>query len=146
MQDNNGFLSVKLYEMDRQYQQMQARLQLCRHADHEKVRQSLRQTVDEYEENSLILQRRAQNSRAPAMTALSEAQLIYCQTIQGILEQEVAACQRQSDSGIDSSEILALYAECAVDFANQTMHHVLISALTAMDMQMNFEEERKYKP
>ena len=43
------------------------------------------------------------------------------------------------------AEAAALYAEYAMDFATQAARYALLSALSAMDLQMKYEEEREEK-
>lgn len=142
MKLNEGIFAAKLYELEQQYGRMQSRLHLCQQEDHKKIRQELQRASDEYKENELLLKSNVESSRSPAVTALADAQLGYFQTAEKILEQELPDYLRSETEPASASqaEAFALYAEYAIDFAVQSVKYALLSALKAIDVQMDVEE------
>ena len=140
MKINEGMFAVKLYELERQYGRMQSRLRLCR--------QELQRVMEEYQEDELLLLNNVENSRSPAVAALAGAQLDYSRRAEEILEQELPEYLRDEDGSAPEegakhqAEAAALYAEYAIDFAVQSMRYALMTALKAMDMQMDSEEAK----
>lgn len=142
MNVGEGMFAIKLYELERQYGRMQSRLQLCRGEDREKIRRELHAIRDEFMENELLLKKSVENSRSPAVAALSRAQGEYYRTVRELLERELPM-QLHSEITQPSegaAEAAALYAEYAIDFAVQSMRYALMAALTAMDLEMKIEE------
>ena len=143
MKINEGMFAVKLYELERQYGRMQSRLRLCQQDDHQKIRQELQRVMEEYQEDELLLLNNVENSRSPAVAALAGAQLDYSRRAEEILEQELPEYLRDEDGSAPEegakhqAEAAALYAEYAIDFAVQSMRYALMTALKAMDMQMD---------
>lgn len=148
MKINEGMFAVKLYELERQYGRMQSRLRLCQQDDHQKIRQELQRVMEEYQEDELLLLNNVENSRSPAVAALAGAQLDYSHRAEEILEQELPEYLQDEDGSAPEegakhqAEAAALYAEYAIDFAVQSMRYALMTALKAMDMQMDSEEAK----
>lgn len=148
MKINEGMFAVKLYELERQYGRMQSRLRLCQQDDHQKIRQELQRVMEEYQEDELLLLNNVENSRSPAVAALADAQLDYSRRAEEILEQELPEYLQDEDGSAPEegakhqAEAAALYAEYAIDFAVQSMRYALMTALKAMDMQMDSEEAK----
>lgn len=148
MKINEGMFAVKLYELERQYGRMQSRLRLCQQDDHQKIRQELQRVMEEYQEDELLLLNNVENSRSPAVAALAGAQLDYSRRAEEILEQELPEYLRDEDGSAPEegakhqAEAAALYAEYAIDFAVQSIRYALMTALKAMDMQMDSEEAK----
>lgn len=148
MKINEGMFAVKLYELERQYGRMQSRLRLCQQDDHQKIRQELQRVMEEYQEDELLLLNNVENSRSPAVAALAGAQLDYSRRAEEILEQELPEYIQDEDGSAPEegakhqAEAAALYAEYAIDFAVQSMRYALMTALKAMDMQMDSEEAK----
>lgn len=148
MKINEGMFAVKLYELERQYGRMQSRLRLCQQDDHQKIRQELQRVMEEYQKDELLLLNNVENSRSPAVAALAGAQLDYSRRAEEILEQELPEYLRDEDGSAPEegakhqAEAAALYAEYAIDFAVQSMRYALMTALKAMDMQMDSEEAK----
>ncbi len=148
MKINEGMFAVKLYELERQYGRMQSRLRLCQQDDHQKIRQELQRVMEEYQEDELLLLNNVENSRSPAVAALAGAQLDYSRRAEEILEQELPEYLQDEDGSAPEegakhqAEAAALYAEYAIDFAVQSMRYALMTALKAMDMQMDSEEAK----
>lgn len=149
MKLSEGMFAVKLYELEREYGRMQSRLRLCQQDGHQKIRQELQRITEEYQEDELLLLNNVENSRSPAVAALADAQLDYSRRAEKILEQELPEYLRDEDGSAPEegaehqAEAAALYAEYAIDFAVQSMRYALMTALKAMDMQMDSEEGKK---
>lgn len=143
MKIKEGMFAVKLYELERQYGRMQSRLRLCQQDDHQKIRQELQHVTEEYQEEELLLKQNVENSRSPAVSALSAAQLEYSRRAKEIFDRELPVYLRE-ESETDrerQAEASALYAEYAIDFAVQAMQYALMSTLKAIDVEMDTEEE-----
>lgn len=149
MKLSEGMFAVKLYELEREYGRMQSRLRLCQKDNHQKIRQELQRVAEEYQEDELLLLNNVENSRSPAVAALADAQLDYSRRAEKILEQELPEYLQDEDGSAPEegaehqAEAAALYAEYAIDFAVQSMRYALMTALKAMDMQMDSEEGKK---
>lgn len=149
MKLSEGMFAVKLYELEREYGRMQSRLRLCQKDNHQKIRQELQRVAEEYQEDELLLLNNVENSRSPAVAALADAQLDYSRRAEKILEQELPEYLQDEDGSAPGegaehqAEAAALYAEYAIDFAVQSMRYALMTALKAMDMQMDSEEGKK---
>ena len=110
----------------------------------ERVREILRDVLDECRENDWLLRRSAEGCRSPAVAELAGAQRDYARRTEEILREEMPRLMAGDDSpGEERAEAAALYAEYAMDFAAQSMRGALAAALTALDLQMDWEEERK---
>ncbi len=148
MKESNGMFSIKLQELDQQYQRLQSRLRLCQQNSHTKIQEELEKAVNEYRENEALLQKNVEGCRSQAVAALAEAQLQYFQTSEMILEQKLPD-YLHSETGTtleNKVEAAALYAEYAIDFAVRSMRYALIAALKAIDAQMNAEETENPLP
>ena len=149
MKLSEGMFAVKLYELEREYGRMKSRLRLCQQDNHQKIRQELQRVTEEYQEDELLLLNNVENSRSPAVAALADAQLDYSRRAEKILEQELPEYLQDEDGSAPEegaehqAEAAALYAEYAIDFAVQSMRYALMTALKAMDMQMDSEEGKK---
>lgn len=144
MELRDGMFAVKLEELERQYGRLRSRLEQCRRADHQRVRALLRDVLDECRENDCRLRRSAEGCRSPAVAELAGAQRDYARRTGEILEKDLPRLMAgQAGPREERAEAAALYAEYAMDFAAQSMRGALAAALTALDLQMDCEEERK---
>ena len=146
MELREGIFAVKLCELERQYGLLQTRLELCQGADHDRLRQILQDAMNDYRENALLLEKRAEGCRSPAVAELASAQRDYTRRMEEILRDKLPRLMHgEEDPREEQSEAAALYAEYAIDFASQAMRSALVAALMAMDQQMNCEEEQQGK-
>lgn len=153
MKLSEGIFAVKLYELEQEYGRMQSRLHVCRRQDHSQMIQELQRLKEEYEQTDFLLKQRIEGSRSAQVRELARAQLAYQHQVEKILESQKAACRQAAlgpgRKGLDhegiekSAEAAALYAEYAIDFAEQSMKYALIAAMTAIELQMHEEEEEK---
>ena len=144
---SRGILSIKLYELEKSYGLMQSRLRLCQETDPEKLVHELQELKDEYEEKNYLLEQNAENSRSPAVAALSKEQVNFFKNAENIVKNKLPEYLRSEapDDGEASAEAYSLYAEYAIDFAIQSMRYALVAALKAIDLQMNAEENNEQK-
>ena len=144
MELRDGMFAVKLEELDRQYGHLRSRLEQCLDADHQRVREILRDVLGECRESDWLLRRSAEGCRCQAVAELAEAQRAYARRTEEILQREMP-CMMAGEDGPqeERAESAALYAEYAMDYAAQSMRGALAAALTALDLQMDCEEKRK---
>lgn len=139
--------AIKLYEMEQQYGELQSRLRICGREDRGKIREELEKTKNEYEARNLLLQRSVETGRSPAVSKLAEAQLEYNRRIRKLLKNQIAGYLHSEGSKVseDRAEAAALYAEYAIDFATQAMKYALIASLSAMELQLEAQEQTSKK-
>ena len=143
MQTHNEIFAVKLRELESQYSCLHSRLELCRCADHQQVRELLRDVLAECRENTRALKRSAQRSRSPAAAELADAQRAYTGRVEDIIRGEMPRLTREARAPEEEeAEAAALCAEYAMDFAVESMRCALAAALTAVDLQMCCEERQ----
>lgn len=142
---SRGILSIKLYELEKSYGLMQSRLRLCQETNPEKLVHELQELKDEYEEKNYLLEQNAENSRSPAVAALSKEQVNFFKNAENIVKNKLPEYLRSEapDDGEASAEAYSLYAEYAIDFAVQAMRYALISAIEAIEAQTKFDKERE---
>lgn len=147
MELRDGIFAVKLCELEHQYGLLRSRLELCQGADHERVRRLLGEVLEEVRENGLLLERSAEGSRSPAAAELAAAQRDYVRRVESILREKLPRLLRDGERPKEEqAEAAALFAEYAIDFAGQAVRGALAAALTAMDQEMDCEEEREEEP
>lgn len=142
---SNGILTIKLYELEKSYGLMQSRLRLCQEAEPDKLRRELQELKDEYKEKNYLLQQNAENSRSPAVAALSKRQVEFFKNAENIMKNDIPKYlhSETSDDAETGAEAYALYAEYAIDFAVQSMRYALIAAMNAIDAQNELCKERE---
>ena len=144
MELESGMFAVKLEELDREYGRLRRRLAQCLGADHQRVREILRDVLDECRESDCLLRRSAEGCRCRAVAELAGAQRDYARRTGEILREEMPHLMPgENGPQEEQAEAAALYAEYAMDFAVQSMRDALAAALAALDLQMDCEEERK---
>ena len=144
MEKANEMFSGKLAELEGEYAQMIRRLRQYAGADHCQVRRELQTLRQEFREGERLLGDSARTGRSPAVSALSAAQQEYDQRIRRLLEEDLLGYLHEPGStpAEDRVEAAGLYGEYAVDFAVQTMRHALMAVLSAMDLEMTWEERK----
>lgn len=135
----NGLLAIKLYELEKQYDQLQSRLQLCQQYDREKLRRNIELLKDECSANGIVLEKHVRESQSHYASELAQAQLTYKQQIENI----VNSILEKDHSPEARAEALTLHAEFAIDFAAQSMNEALLAAMYAVDAQLSTEENKK---
>lgn len=135
--------TVKLYELELQYQEMKSQIALMEQKDHKKIRQELQKRKNAYNKTIHLLQEKMSDCRSPAVKALNEAQAAYDLQIQTIMREDLTHYMGGDDRQEAKAEAKALYAEYSIDFAVQAAQSALLAVLSALDEQMNFQEWRR---
>lgn len=142
---NQELFAIKLYEMEKQYGKLQSRIRICGGEDREKLSEELQRAVDEYREHSLTLQKSVEGSRSKAVAELARTQLECSKKMEKLLTDGRIEENLHSDDSSraeDRAEAATLYAEYAIDYAVSTMQYALISALSAMELQMDTDKPK----
>ena len=145
---NRELFAIKLYEMEQQYGKLLSRLRICGQADRDGLCNALRKAKEEYEETSLFLKRTAEGSRSPAVAGLAEVQWEYTRKAESLLKEQVERhfFTESCFPDQDKAEAASLYAEYALDFATLSMQYAMITALTAMDLQVCLDNTKEDVP
>lgn len=142
MDSYQEIFNIKLHEMEQQYGKMMSRIHICQKGNQEKIYHELEQTIEEYREAALMLQKAVENSRSPAIAVLSEIQLAYFGKAEEILQKLDEYVHGELNEKMDDRrEACALFGEYAIDFAVQSMRYALIAALRAMNIQPELENQ-----
>ena len=142
---NQELFAIKLYEMEKQYGKLQSRIRICGGEDRGKLSEELQRAVDEYREHSLTLQKSVEGSRSKAVAELARTQLECSKKMEKLLTDgriEEYLHSDDSSRAEDRAEAATLYAEYAIDYAVSTMQYALISALSAMELQMDTDKPK----
>lgn len=134
-----GLFAVKLCELDRQYAHLRRRLEICQRESHEDVRREIRELERACDEGELMLEQSSKGCRTSAVSAMARAQLEYERQTRAELERMLKAPGDEESA----AEGMTLYAEFAVDFAAAAANRALLTALHAIDLQMDAEEQRR---
>lgn len=133
MNIDDSVFAVKLYEMEEQYGKLQCRIQVCEQEGKDRIKRELERAENEYNENSLLLEKKVRTCRSRAVEKLSRAELEYRRKTRSLLAQIPEDIHSEDSSREeDGSEAKLLYAEYAMDFATLAMQQALICALTAL--------------
>lgn len=132
----------KFRELEEEYEKMQNRLSRCRKSSHETIRQEMREIFSEIQKDEQALREQAENGKSPAIAALSGAQLRYQEEMKRLLKDKLPGYLHGEGNCVaeDEAEAAMLYAEYAIDFAAQGMRQAIFAALSAADLEMNYEE------
>ena len=143
MELQQGLFAVKLRELEREYGRLQSRIHLFQRKDAAQVQQELDRLQDEYREQELLLEEYVRASHTPVMAALAQAQLDYNLCVEEILRGTFAEHTPFPNESIaaDRAETAALFAECAIDFATQSMRQALAAAFAAILLQQQAERK-----
>lgn len=142
---SEDLFAIKLYEMEQQYGRLQTKLRICSQEDHQQIRIELEQAKREYREKNLLLQQSIENGRSKAVSALAAAQLECQQKAEKLLNSKLPeSLHSEANTQLeDEAEAAALYAEYAMDFSTQAMQYAFLSALRALDLQLDAEEQKE---
>ncbi|MGI6027459.1 MAG: hypothetical protein ACOX7G_10875 [Candidatus Scatomorpha sp.] len=142
---NQELFAVKLYEMEKQYGKLLSRIRICGQKDRKELHEELQKAVDEYREHALTLQKDVESSRSKAVAELARTQLECSRKMEELLTDgklEEYLHSVDSNRAEDRAEAVSLYAEFAIDYAVQTMQYALISALSAMELQLDTDKPK----
>lgn len=142
---SEDLFAIKLYEMEQQYGRLQTKLRIYSQEDHQQIRQELEQAKREYREKNLLLQQSIENGRSKAVSALAAAQLECQRKAEKLLNSKLPeSLHSEANTQLeDEAEAAALYAEYAMDFSTQAMQYAFLSALRALDLQLDAEEQKE---
>lgn len=136
---NHGLFSAKLSEMEVQYEQIRNQIQICQSNDCTQLRREQQVLLEQYKKYEALLKRQVNKSCSPAVAALSNAHLTYCQETSRILQKEIPE-HTDNDISTERVEGLALFAEYAIDFATQSAKFALLAAMSAIDLEKECEK------
>ncbi len=142
MKANEKIFTAKLSEMEQQYGNIQNRIRICQQKDPAGIQEELQKAWDEYQENLLTLEKEIKESRSPAVAELTQTQWEYGKKMEHLLESGQLEKYLHTDTNCpdeDQAEAAALYAEYAMDYAVQSLQYALISALSAINLQIHTE-------
>lgn len=136
MRIDDSIFAVKLNEMEEQYGKLRNCIRACEKGGRDRIRAVLRETEDEYRENTMLLEEKVSLSRSEAVAKLAKAQLDYRQETGRLLAGLAGDVHCEDNTPEeDKEEADLLYAEYAIDFATLAMQQALISALSALERQ-----------
>lgn len=138
MESTRGMFAIKMVELNQQYDQLRSRILSCEKYDHKKILQEIVEIRKECLENDLYLQSRIHSSRSPVVSDLAAAQMDYFKKTEEILQKTP-----HNDEDESEFESAALFAEYAIDFASQAIHHALLATLRAIELQNSEEKIQK---
>lgn len=143
MEPGHGIFAVKLVELEQEYGHLQSRIQLFQRKDLEQLHRELERLQDEYQEHDLLLEETVRSCRSPVMAHLAKMQRDYEQQAEEYLKATPILMQENhaQPNCQDRAEATTLYAEFAIDFATQAMRYALISAFSAMELQMQADRD-----
>lgn len=143
---------LKLEELDMQYKSLHNHIKMCKRAAPGQIRKEIEAILEENKENRRMMQEAIQNGRSPAITAMSKLQLEYAKKSSAILEalpfflgsDDLYEKENKHEEEMEAS---ALYAEYAVDFAQQAIRQAILAVLNVVETEMIWKEagERKDK-
>lgn len=134
-----GIFNIKLYEMERAFDHLQGRIQLCQTADHAKIQNEINTLTDKCLENEILLTKTSERSRTPFVAELAQAQAAFSRQCQFCLQQALASSKDLNEQ----AEAATLFAEFAIDQVMQAVNYAMLSAMHAIDRQLTADEATK---
>ncbi len=136
-----GIFAAKLRELEEEYLRLQGQIRLFQGKSLPEIRQEQERLREEYRSHQVLLDEMARSCRCPAMARLAQLQRDYGQQEEQLLKTGVPEEGKsgQQDGDLDQAEAMALRGEFAIDFAAQAIRCALITALEAMELQMQAE-------
>lgn len=132
-------LSVKLYEMDKEFAKLHSRIELSDKANLTEIRDEIKSLEKECRERKVVLRKQLKYSRSPRVQQISaaydEIEEIIRKTQDGIFETVSGQWTEEM-----TKEEMALLAEYSLDFAVQAANDALLVSMEAIQMQMEGEE------
>lgn len=139
-----SFLTVKLYELEKQHGKLQAGIRICQKESLKEIRREIARVREECEEQDFLLNQSIETSHSKAVTALADAQVSYDETVKTIVEKVLPEAMHGKDSMKEElAEEKMLYAEYSIDFAIRAVKNALQTSLEAIEAQMECEEWRR---
>ena len=136
MEAEQGYFTIKLQEMNREYLKLQNQLQACCSTNHETIADAMQTLVERGNKDEQRLQQMIDNGHSTLAKSLAKTQLEYKHSVDLHLQNMM-----QSSSSLATRvDTVALCAEYALDFAMLSMKQALYTVLTAIDLQMKIDE------
>ena len=139
MELQHGIFTVKLCELEQEYSLLLSRLRLLQEKELDKIRQERKQMQEEYRAHGRMLEETARCCRSRTMARLAEILRSYER--QTAVLWEAGGCGGQAEA-----EAVTLSAEYALDFATQAMRYALITALQALELQIQADKATAETP
>ncbi len=133
-------LTVKLCELDEKIGKMRSRIYMSGFAQHDRIRNQIRDLRQECEETDLEIRKSLEYSRAEAVGAISEAYAEIGRSIRKAKRKLQESAEKGEEAAAEEKILLAEYM---LDFAMQAANSALLSSLEAMDAQMTSEEKEE---
>lgn len=139
-----SFFSVKLYELEKQHEEMLNQIRLCQSENIDKIDEEVKKIKRECTQQNSLLQEYAKNTHSKIVSELADAQISYNQNIKEIskkIRPEIIhhkGCLKE-----EIAEEKMLYAEFSIDFAVQAIRNAYMFALSAIKEQKEYEEWRQ---
>ena len=138
-----SFLTVKLYDLERQFGKLQTGIRICQKQNPEEIQKEIDKIQVECREEDMILKQSVENARLEAISALADAQRTYDESVEKILQKIVPESLRgKSPYREEKADMDMIYAEYCIDFAIRASRNALCAALSAVESEMEFEEWR----
>lgn len=136
-------LSIKLDELDNEFEKMRRRIQLGEEACHSRIREELVNVRRECVQNELDLRSRLSSSRAETVSRISKVYGRVAQVIQDAKAEVGGQMAPEEWLKALSAEEKALLAEYALDFAMQAANRALLISLEAIDAELAQQEKEE---
>lgn len=132
-------LSVKLYELDKEFAKLHTRIELSETADLEQIKEEIKVLQKQCKEGKMMLQKQLKYSKAKKVAKISEA---YERIEEIINETQDGFCHPTSDKWKEelTEEEMILLAEYSLDFAIQAANHALLISMESISAQMEIQE------
>lgn len=131
----NEILSVKLYELDKQFAKLHSRIELSETENTEQLTEEIKALQKECREGQLTLQKQLKYSRAKTVRNISEA---YDKIEDIISDMQKSIGDPMSDKWKEkiSEDDMVLLAEYSLDFAMLVANNALLISMEALDLQL----------
>ena len=141
----NPFQS-KLRELDQEYRRMEKWIQICHVGTKKEVKAVKETLLQEFREDERQMEDMVDSGRSQVVSKLAAAQLEHYRS-NAIALEHAAEYFKQigKEEEADRAESMALYAEFAMDHAVHAVRYALLAVCSAVEMQMQIEEDEEEK-
>lgn len=136
-------LSVKLGELDREFEKLRSRIHLGEEASREEIEREIVQLRRDCASNELNLRSKLSLSRAETVSRLSKTYGRVEQIIKDAKEEISFPASAEEWTKSLSAEEKALLAEYALDFAVQAANRALLISLEAINDALELQEKEE---
>lgn len=135
-------LSVKLYEMDKEFARLHTRIELSETANLEQIKEEIKVLQKQCEEGKLTLRNQLKHSKAKKVKKISEA---YDEIEEIINKTQDGLCNPVSDTWKEemTEEKMILLAEYSLDFAMQAANNALLLSMEAISAQLEKQKRQE---